>query len=163
MANNTQKQLLIFMNNIKEDIVSSINALGIRASGLSSSSAIVRKTASGGAQLEMEGYVTFLIDGIGRKPGAFPDVESIKDWIQSKAIPIPSDMNLDQLTFVIGRGIRDRGTAIFRGKQGIPLQKIIEKEFKDGGGEDIGNFGIVPDFIPEINKLILDANQQLQR
>lgn len=160
MPNNTQRELFKFMDNVLQDIISSINVLNIRSSGLSSSTATVRKNKEG-AQIELEGYVTFLIDGIGRKPGAFPNVENIKDWIQSKPVPIPDDMNLDQIAFLVGRGIRDRGTAIFRGKQGIPLQKIIEREFKEGGGENIGNFGIVPDFVPEINKLILQTNKQL--
>ncbi len=148
------------MEEVKTDVVSSINALGIRASGLSSSTAEVRKTKEGGAALFLEGYIVFVIDGIGRRPGGV-NYSALEDWVQSKGLSLGGKTAL-QVAFAIGTVIRAEGTKIFKKeKKGIPLQKIIKENLKSGGIRRIGNKGVVPDFVEELNKLVLTVNRNL--
>ena len=72
-------------------------------------------------------YVSFLI--VGRGPGGFPPPEDIVEWIQARGI-VPEDMTLNQLAFLIGRKIAERGTDIYEGTApGIPLDQIVETAF----------------------------------
>jgi len=72
-------------------------------------------------------YVSFLIEG--RGPGGFPPPEEIVRWLQEKGI-VPEDMTLNQLAFLIGRKIAERGTDIYEGTApGIPLDQIVETAF----------------------------------
>ena len=160
MAKNGQKEIIEILENIRDDIISSINALGLRATGLSSRTMLIRPIKDTGAQLEMEGYLNFVFDGIGRKPGRFPPIDDIRDWIQSKGINL-GGMTIDQVTFLIGRQIAEKGTRIFRGRAGIPLEKIIEQNFTQN--EDELGEGVALDVTDDINKEIIRINQQLAR
>ena len=63
--------------------------------------------------IEMEDY-WFWIDE-GRKPGRFPPVNAIKQWILDKPVawnPINGKIpTLEQKTYLIGRSIKEKGTA----------------------------------------------------
>jgi len=162
--NATQKAVLEVLNNIKDDIVSSINALGLRASGASSSFALVRPKGQNGGRLELLGYVRFLFDRIGRRPGKVSQdgQQAIGDWIQSKGVqPKTFDgrlQTLEQQIFMVSRSIAERGTSIFRGAKGIPLDKILQDNINDG---TIGK-GARLDTIEELDKQIIELNAKTQ-
>ena len=68
----------------------------------------------------------------GRRPGKFPPIKNIKDWIEVKPI-IPDARNgyiptTDQLAFMIARKIKDKG---------IPGKKVLERTLESSDFDDI--------------------------
>lgn len=107
---------------------------GIRASGKSADS--IRKEAK---PLEgaLYGAMYFRQQKIGRRPGKFPPIDDILDWIRVKGIqPRDSKTTERQLAFLFARKIAQSGTDVFQGKrEGLDVDDAIEvrlqKFFRD--------------------------------
>lgn len=86
-------------------------------------------TGSASASLEVidnalygNDYIYFLDQG--RKPGKFPPVNAIREWVKSK-LGIEDKM-VNSVAFVVGRSISENGTAIHRDKtKGIELDLLV--------------------------------------
>ena len=120
---------------IKKEMSEKHIALGMKASGNWLESLAVYATDTS-VRLEGERYTEQLVSG--RKPGSFPPIDAIKQWILDKGImnEIEGDITVSSLAFLIARKIKREGTEYF--KQGgtdlvdaiiTPqrIQKIIDK------------------------------------
>ena len=119
------------LEDIKTDMISQQNALGIRASGASADSLQV-SDSSKGPTLTGAHYWAFLFDDTGRGPGGFPPIDLIKDWIFDKGLSISG--TIEQAAFLIGRKIADEGTGIYQGKPGVKIQEIITEHLIAASG-----------------------------
>ena len=127
-----QTELIQFLEEVKIDLISQQNALGIRASGASANSLQVRNPSK--PVLVGDDYWVHLMKGQGRRPGAWPNLDNIKDWIQDKGLTIENSLN--QTAFLIGRKIAEKGTDIFSGKsEGIDFKKIVNQRLLDTSGK----------------------------
>lgn len=109
---------------------------GIRSSGKSSASLRPEVKQSGGTiSGTLYGAKYFYQQKHGRKPGKFPPIDDILDWIRIKGIvPRDNKTSTKQLAFLFARKISQSGTDIFSGKRPAlnPDKKIEElvEEFK---------------------------------
>lgn len=127
-----QTAFIEFLEEVKTDLISQQNALGIRASGASANSLQVRNPSK--PVLVGKDYWAFLFRDQGRKPGRFPNLDNIKDWIEDKGLTIENSLN--QTAFLIGRKIAQQGTDIFSGKaQGIDFKKIVNQRLLETSGK----------------------------
>lgn len=79
--------------------------------------------------LELENYYWYVENG--RKTGKFPPIQKIEDWIKIKPVLPYRDKNgklptLNQLTYLIGRKIKEKG---IQGKH--LLQKSVDEIYKE--------------------------------
>lgn len=79
--------------------------------------------------LELENYYWYVENG--RKAGKFPPIQKIEDWIKIKPVLPYRDKNgklptLNQLTYLIGRKIKEKG---IQGKH--LLQKSVDEIYKE--------------------------------
>ena len=119
------------LEDIKTDMISQQNALGIRASGASADSLTV--TSSGkGPNLTGKHYWAFLFDDTGRGPGGFPLPQEIEDWIFDKGIEILT--TLKNTIFNISFKIAKEGTDIYQGKPGVKISEIITEHLIAASG-----------------------------
>lgn len=89
--------------------------LRFKASGSTSKS--MRKESKVGLLIEGKIYAQRSIMTLfkGRKPGKFPPISAILDWIREKGIK-PVDITEKSLAFLIARSIAKKGTKIYQGK-----------------------------------------------
>jgi len=112
-----------FLEHVRLSIIDDQLTKKIYSSGKSARSLTVGLNGKVG-QLLGEDYFQQQI--IGRRPGKFPPVDQIKDWLKEKGIK-PSDISQDSLAFLIARKIARRGTDIYLGKRrGIDMLRIIK-------------------------------------
>lgn len=121
---------------IIEDLTAKYIELGMRSSGKWSRSLETEVIETDtGAILRIKGtkYTIQLVEG--RKPGRFPPIQAILDWIDAKRI-VPQGITKSSLAYLIARKIATEGTDYF--KQGgtdlisdvinpARVEKIIEK------------------------------------
>jgi len=86
----------------------------------------------------------------GRKPGRFPPIDDILDWIRSKGItPKDNKTTERQLAFLFARKIAQSGTDIFEGKKpalNVDDQiKVLQEQFEKN---------LTADFKTEIIKVL---------
>lgn len=118
------KSISTFLKNVIDDIIKDQAQKGIRASGDSANSLRAKSDTDSG-QIYGSGY--FRYQEQGRRPGAFPPLQSIQDWIVIKGIQ-PDGISIESLAFLIARKIAKNGTDIFEGKRpGLKLSEIVEK------------------------------------
>lgn len=84
----------------------------------------------------------------GRKPGTFPNIDAIKEWIRVKPIlPTPYNGKLpteNQLAFLIGRKIKEKG---------IEPTPRIETALKESNIANLLSEEIIKNFNKQINDL----------
>lgn len=90
-------------------------------------------------EAQLSGNQSFftIVEGIGRKPGKQPPIDTIVKWIEDKRISY--DGSLRSFAYLVARKIGKEGNAVFTGKRkGIEFDKIIktneelfEKELAD--------------------------------
>jgi hypothetical protein len=85
-------------------------------------------------------YIYYLI--YGRKPGRFPNITAIKDWIVDRGIK--TELPINSLAFLIARKISEEGNSVwqkFHGADSGLLSDALSDSrinaFFDGLGEDI--------------------------
>lgn len=99
-------------------------AKGMRASGQSSASLRTEVKETEGT---LYGAKYFFQQKHGRKPGKFPPISDILDWIRIKGIqPRDNKTTTNQLAYLFARKIAERGTDIYSGKRPAlnPEEKI---------------------------------------
>lgn len=108
-------------------------AKGIRASGRSGDQLRIVTEPKGGAVFGKD-YIHF--QKVGRRPGKFPPIDAILQWITEKGIR--ADIPERQLAFLIARKISRQGTDIFMKKR--PALDM-EEELLEARKELVINFG----------------------
>lgn len=110
---------------------------GIRASGKSASTLRKESTESSGT---LYGAKYFYQQKHGRKPGKFPPIDSIIEWIRAKGI-VPRETTERSLAFIIARKIAQQGTDIYlKRREGINVDdkvKELVKKFQESLSKDI--------------------------
>lgn len=122
------------LSSMLKDVVEDQKAKKIRASGASAESLVVTMNNEGG-ELRGADYIYFQV--MGRKPGKFPPIQSIIEWIEAKGIQ-PQDISVKSLAFLIARKISKLGTNIFMGTSPALAFEIIVKDNTEQLGEDVG-------------------------
>lgn len=80
-------------------------------------------------RIQILGSEAFIYQIKGRGPGKFPPPNTIKDWIKAK--PIRSKLNINSLSFLIGRSIAEKGSLIYQGKKkGLDMKEVVREGFK---------------------------------
>ena len=116
---------------VRRRIVGDMNINNRNASKKFIKSLDIKELRTGG-QLIGEDYGQQLITG--RKPGKFPPIKSIQQWIEAKGLTL-NKITKEGLAFVIARKIAKKGTDIFRHKKpGLNVKGImddVEPHLKD--------------------------------
>jgi len=118
------------LNGVREAYISDQAAKGIKASGKSAASLRIEVTENQGT---LYGSSYFYQQKHGRRPGKFPPIDDILDWIREKRItPKDSKTTERQLAFLFARkiagespNIKPGGTDIWMGKR--PALNVEEK------------------------------------
>lgn len=89
--------------------------------------------ATGGAynSLEVKGldlwgaeHIYYLVHG--RKPGKFPPVDNMRQWVRAK-LGLTDDSEVNSVAYLVGKKIAEEGTNIYSGKsKGIDMDKAME-------------------------------------
>jgi hypothetical protein len=128
---NTATAISDLLNGVKAAYQQDQIDKGIRSSGKSSASLRVEVKENSGT---LSGSKYWYQQKHGRKPGKFPPIDDILDWIRIKGIQAKDGKTTTrQLAFLFARKIAQRGTDIYTGKrEGIDVQEkinILVKEF----------------------------------
>lgn len=114
---------------LKNDLIQRHNDLGMKASGLWESELEITIEQSDGrmtARLSGIGYTEQLV--YGRKPGKFPPIKAIEQWILDKGIKLENNIKASSLAFLIARKIAKEGTKYFRDGGTDLIQSVITPE-----------------------------------
>lgn len=126
MSQELENIIRIELEKLGQDIGNSITDLGMSDSGASKEFEV--EIGNGRARLLGVHYLKFLVDG--RPPGKFPPVDKILSYVRRNSISINyngKQLNEKQTAYLIGKGIAEMGTRIYRGeKEGIPLNDLID-------------------------------------
>lgn len=109
--------IAIFLKDVKQAYIKDQQEKNIRASGRSAQSIREEATIAAG---RLFGSSYFHFQRVGRRPGNFPPIESIKQWL--------IDKNLDLNPFAVARKIAKKGTDIFmKRRPGLSIEdRILE-------------------------------------
>lgn len=95
-----------------DEFVVQYDKLGMRASGQWANT-LDNRTSGLTLSIFGQDYTEFLVDG--RKPGKFPPIAKIEQWIKDKGIaPIERTIKISSLAFLIARKIAREGTEYFK-------------------------------------------------
>lgn len=112
----TNELLAVEFEAIKKDLIAKHNQLKMKASGKWESSLKVDVLETQDlyiARIYGEHYTEQLV--FGRKPGKFPPIKAIEQWIKDKGIAgIGKKISVSSLAFLIARKIAKEGTKYFR-------------------------------------------------
>lgn len=126
----TKETISELLDNIRKVYVDRQKEQGIRSSGESADSLRIETTDTSGT---LYGAKYFYQQKFGRKPGKFPPVDDILDWIRAKKIT-PKDPKTSerQLAFIFARKIARSGTDIHQGKrEGLKVEDQVEELVKE--------------------------------
>lgn len=130
------QSISILLDEVRKAYVDDQKAKGIRASGKSADSLRIETKETSGA---LYGARYFYQQKFGRKPGKFPPISAILDWIKTKGIQ--SDIPERSLAFLIARKIAMSGTDIYqRKREGLNVEEKIKelvKEFRKSIVKDL--------------------------
>lgn len=117
------------LDEVKKAYIEDQEAKGIRASGKSAKSLRKHPKPTSGT---LTGAKYFFQQRHGRRPGKFPPIDDILNWIRAKGIqpgmyqptpktgqkiPKPRQMTERQLAFLFAQKIAERGTDVYLGKR----------------------------------------------
>lgn len=112
MADNATQILEREFEAIRVDLIKKYDELGMRASGQWANTLETRVSGLT-AKLFGQSYTEQLV--FGRKPGKFPPIGVIEQWIKDKGIkPIEENIKISSLAFLIARAISEKGTQYFQ-------------------------------------------------
>lgn len=129
------KSIEHFMEGVRKAYVEDQAAKGIRASGASAESLRIETSDEGG---KLYGSAYFYQQIFGRKPGSFPPIEDILEWIFVKGIEPKNERDsYEDLAFMFARKIANSGTDIYQGKRPalsiedrvVELKENFKREF----------------------------------
>lgn len=132
------------LDEVKKAYIEDQEAKDIRASGKSAKSLKKHPKPTSGT---LTGAKYFFQQRHGRRPGKFPSVTDILNWIKVKGItPRDSGTSIKSLAFLFARKIAERGTDVYLGKRpglnpdakveasvtamGVAIGKELKKHFK---------------------------------
>ena len=122
----TKEILTIEFEAIKKELITKHNQLKMKASGKWQSSLNIVISGTDDlmiAKLYGQNYTEQLV--FGRKPGAFPPIKAIEQWIKDKGIAgIGKQIKVSSLAFLIARKIANEGTKYFK-QGGTDLVKSV--------------------------------------
>jgi hypothetical protein len=134
---NTSVPISILLDGVRQAYIDDQKKKGIRSSGKSADSLRIATTETSGT-LFGAGY--WFQQKHGRKPGKFPPISAIIDWIRNKAIQA-TDIPERSLAFIIARKIAEKGTDIYQGRrEGVNVEdriKELVKEFRDNLAKNV--------------------------
>ena len=132
MAKQTDSAFVDYLTDLRAALIGDYNAKNFSASGKWARNAKVNTQS---LQLELEGYTKFIIDNrqdasfAGRGPGGkMPPVDDIEDWIQDKGIQTDDP---EGMAWGIAVNQQKFGNSVFRGRQGIELDRITGNVLDD--------------------------------
>lgn len=114
---------------IKDDLIKRHNELGMKASGLWESELnveISERDSTTIATLSGLNYTEQLV--YGRKPGKFPPIKMIEQWILDKGISIEGKLTTSSLAFLIARKIAKEGTKYFQNGGTDLIESVVTPE-----------------------------------
>ena len=112
------KELNAFVSSVRE----TLRVKGIDNTLEASNSLRVEMSEKGGAVYGVD-YFYFLDKG--RKPGKFPPVKNMRDWVRTK-LGITEPKELARVAYLVGRKISREGTSIYKdNSKGLQLDKLI--------------------------------------
>lgn len=101
---------------IEKDLIKRHIELGMKSSGkwiASLENEVVQSGSVYKAEITGLQYTEQLVWG--RKPGKFPPIKAIEEWIIAKGIqPIEKNIKISSLAFLIARSIAEKGTTYFQ-------------------------------------------------
>lgn len=127
---NAQPLISELLDGIKKVYQDRQKEQGIRSSGKSADSLRTESNESSG---KLYGAKYFYQQKFGRKPGKFPPISDILDWIRSKGItPRDTKTSERQLAFLFARKIAQKGTDVFqRKREGLEVEQQVEELVKE--------------------------------
>lgn len=130
---NVQPLISELLDNIKKVYIDKQTSQGIRSSGKSADSLRVEASDKAGA---LYGAKYFYQQKFGRKPGKFPPIDDILDWIRAKGItPREPKTTQRQLAYLFARKIAQSGTDVYQKKRdGLEVEQEVEilaKQFSE--------------------------------
>lgn len=115
---------------IKAELVQRYNELGMKSSGLWESEleiSIDGDESKSSSKILGLNYTEQLV--FGRKPGKFPPIKAIEQWIQDKGIAaIGKNISTSSLAFLIARKIAQEGTNYFKQGGTDLVESVITPE-----------------------------------
>ena len=132
------------LEDIKQDIIDEYEQKGLKASGAFERSLNIRRQGRGKVMLSIPPYSQFISkfksNRGGRKPGGFPPLSIIEQWVKDKGLQIrdittgrfrrKTPTTTKQVAFLIARKIAEKGTDIHLGKrEAIDLDRITDNVF----------------------------------
>lgn len=115
---------------IKAELVQRYNELGMKSSGLWESEleiSIDGDESKSSSKVLGLNYTEQLV--FGRKPGKFPPIKAIEQWIQDKGIAtIGKNISTSSLAFLIARKIAQEGTNYFKQGGTDLVESVITPE-----------------------------------
>jgi len=126
---NTKETISELLDGIKKVYQDRQKEQGIYSSGKSADSL---RTESGDTSGALYGARYFYQQKFGRKPGKFPPIDDILDWIRAKKItPRDPKTSERQLAFLFARKIARSGTDVHQNKrEGLDVEKQVEELVK---------------------------------
>jgi len=118
---NRKQAIEQFLNKVRDAYIQDQRQKGIRASGRSAEALRIDPAFDYG-RLYGSSYMQFQASG--RRPGKFPPLEAIIEWMRHKGIR-PTDITEKSLAFLIARKIARAGTDIYQGKR--PALNVEDK------------------------------------
>lgn len=112
---NYTKSISKLLTEIKKAYIADQEAKGIRSSGASAKSLRTKANPTSGT---LTGSAYFYQQMHGRRPGKFPPISEILEWIKIKGItPRDSSTSIKSLAFLFARKIAQSGTDIYQKKR----------------------------------------------
>lgn len=127
------------LNGVRQAYIDDQKAKGIRSSGKSAESLRPEVTENSGT---LYGAKYFYQQKHGRRPGKFPPIDDILNWIRAKGIT-PRDPKTSErsLAFLFARKIAEKGTDIYEGKRpALDVEekvKVLVEQFRKSLTQDI--------------------------
>ncbi len=122
--------ILTFLKSAKSAYIEDQRAKNIRSSGKSAESLKEQADDSRGT---LTGSHYFVQQKLGRRPGKFPPIQAIIDWIREKKVfNVSGEKEERSLAFIIARKISKNGTDIFQKRRpALDPQKKIDESRKE--------------------------------
>lgn len=139
---------------IQRDLIAQYDKLGMRASGQWANTLDTQVTGLS-AKIVGQDYTEFLVDG--RKPGKFPPIAKIEQWIKDKGIkPIEASMKISSLAFLIARKISREGTEYFKQGGTDLIDAVITPQRIQGIIDKVSTF-FISDFVLNVTNQLKEV------